>query len=164
VSATLSSVYWSWHPSCLVLAATLPPPPTPPKPAASFFLPFFLPPPLDRACCPRFDPISVVSADLSPQMTRRTNATNVPLRSTGTQGAPCASSKRDGNEWAWVGFSRPPNFGRRRRPRPSARRRSQSRARKSHPGWCLRSRDDLLIAVDRSLRCGLRVVVKTTEK
>ena len=29
-------------------------------------------------------------------------------------------------------FSRPPNFGRRRRPRPSARRRSQSRARQSY--------------------------------
>jgi len=39
-----------------------------------------------------------------------------------------------------------------------------SRARQSYPAWCLRSRGDLPKTVDHSLLCGLRVVVKTTEK
>jgi len=54
------------------------------------------------------------------------------------------------------------NFGRRRRPRPSARRRSQPRARQSYPAWCLQSRGDLPKIVDHSLLCGTRVVVKAT--
>ena len=62
------------------------------------------------------------------------------------------------------------NWGRRRRRRPSARRRSQAEAHGMHPEparlvvyvWCRR---ELPKTVDRkSLLCGLRVVVKTTQK
>ena len=58
----------------------------------------------------------------------------------------------------------PPNFSRRRRPRPPARRRSQPRAHGCTPAVYVWSRGELPKTVDQSLRCGLRVVVKTTEK
>ena len=50
----------------------------------------------------------------------------------------------------------PPKFGRRRRPGPSARRRSQPRAHGCTPVVYVWSRGELLKTADQSLRCGLR--------